>query len=117
MQTPTTQADPSQDARRCIKRLRSRFERWELTHLRELAASLHEQLQDAEQRTTDAEQSAAYADRRADTFMDMNNEMSADLERCGKRLGLTVQGDLVLLPRTPQRLICDDFGNLVEVAA
>ena len=58
----TTQDDP----RKCIKRLRARFERWELTHLRELAASLHERLEEAERRAEEAERYSAWAERRAD---------------------------------------------------
>lgn len=95
------------EAKRCIKRLRSRFERWELTHLRDLAANLHEQLQEAEQRANDA-------DRRADMFMDMNHSMEEELGRCGKHIGITQRGELVLVP---VRVICNDFGDLVEVAA
>lgn len=106
----TTQAIASQEARICIKRLRSRFERWELTHLRELAADLHARLEEAERCAHDA-------DRRADMFMDLNHEMEAELERCGKHLGLTVAGELLLLPRTAPRLVCDDFGALSELLA
>ena len=109
MQTSTPTATPT-DNRRCIKKLKSRFERWELTHLRELAASLHEQLQEAESRALDAE-------RRANWFMDTNHDMEQELRNCGKQMGLTMQGELVLMPDAPQRLVCDDFGNLVAVPA
>lgn len=103
MQTTTA------DNRRCIKRLRSRFERWELSHLRELAASLHQQLEDAEQRAYDAE-------RRADMFYDMQLQMEEELRSCGQQLGITQRGELVLVPCTAQRMVCNDFGNLVQVA-
>jgi len=102
-QPAATQAD---DAKKCIKRIRARLERWELTHLRELAASLHERLEYAEQCAIDA-------DRRADMFLDMQNEMDAELRLCGKARGITQDGQLVLVP---VRAICDDFGNLVQVA-
>lgn len=110
-QPAATQAD---DAKKCIKRIRSRLERWELTHLRELAASLHEQLEEAKQRLNWAEQCAIDADRRADMFMDMQREMDAELRQCGKARGITQDGQLVLVST---RQICDDFGNLVEVVA
>jgi hypothetical protein len=105
---PTT--NTSQDARSCIKRLRRRFERWELTHLRELAASLHDQLQEAEQQAYDA-------DRRADMFFDMHNCISQELEQCGKAVGITQNGELSFVNNAPTRSVCDDFGNLVEVAS
>lgn len=98
------------DARRCIKKLRSRFERWELPHLRELAASLQERLEEAERRAHNAERTAEW-------LQDMHDHLEEELRRSGKRLGLTTKGDLVLLPETSVRLICDDFGDLVEVAS
>lgn len=108
MQTSTQPAaTKSADAKKCIKRIRARLERWELTHLRQLAASLHEQLEYAEQCAIDA-------DRRADMFMDMNHDMQDELRACGKGMGITRDGQLLLVPI---RAICDDFGNLVEVAA
>ena len=90
MKTPTPTATPTEN-RRCIKKLKSRFERWELSHLRELAASLHGQLEEAESRALDAE-------RRADMFMDMNHDMERELRNCGKQMGLTVDGNLVVVP-------------------
>lgn len=82
---PTTQDDP----RKCIKRLRARFERWELTHLRELAASLHERLEEAERRAEWAEQ----------LNEDLEKELRRHGERNGLQIGLTQQGDLILLPK------------------
>lgn len=96
---PTTQDDP----RKCIKRLRARFERWELTHLRELAASLHERLEEAERRAEEAERQAAWSDRRADIAEQLNEEIEEDLRSHGEhnvpRIGLTQQGDLIILPK------------------
>lgn len=105
MQTTHQQAT-AQDAKKCIKRIRSRLERWELTHLRELAASLHQQLEDAEQR-------ASIAEHQADMFQDMCMGLQEELQRAGKQLGLTMDGRVIALP---SHAICDDFGNLVEVA-
>ncbi len=103
----TQQQTTAQDTKKCIKRIRSRLERWELTHLRELAASLHEQLQHAEMTAIDAE-------RRADMFMDMNHAMHEELRNAGKAMAITPSGQMILVP---VRAICDDFGTLVEVAA
>lgn len=115
MQTSTQPAaTQAADAKKCIKRIRARLDRWELTHLRELAASLHEQLEQARQQLEYAEQCAIDADRRADMVLDMQNEMEAELRQCGKARGITQDGQLLLVPI---RTICDDFGNVVEVAA
>lgn len=96
---PTTQDDP----RKCIKRLRARFERWELTHLRELAASLHERLEEAERRAEEAERYSAWAERRADIAEQLNSELEECLrshgEHNGPQIGLTQQGELILLPK------------------
>jgi hypothetical protein len=96
---PTTQDDP----RKCIKRLRARFERWELTHLRELAASLHERLAEAERRADIAESDARWSERRADIAEQLNEALQDDLrshgEPNGPRIGLTQQGELILLPK------------------
>jgi hypothetical protein len=103
----TQQQATAQDTKKCIKRIRSRLERWELTHLRELAASLHEQLEDAELR-------ASMAEHQADMFQDMCMGLQDELQRDGKRLGLTIDGRVIALQ---SRTICDDFGDLVQVAA
>lgn len=115
MQTSTQQpASQASDAKKCIKRIRSRLERWELTHLRELAATLHQQLEQALERAERAESDASSAEHRADMFMDLNHEMQDELRANGKAMGLTQDGKLLLMPI---RAVCDDFGNVVEVAA
>jgi hypothetical protein len=43
------------ETKQCIKRMRSRLERWELSHLRELAAILHTQLEECQARAEAAE--------------------------------------------------------------
>lgn len=75
----TTQQATTQDAKKCIKRIRSRLERWELTHLRELAASLHQQLEAAEQR-------ASMAKYQADMYQDMFTGLQDELQRDEKHL-------------------------------
>lgn len=79
---------------RDIKNIRSRLERWELTHLRALAASLHEQLESAETRATEAESWANTWWRNAETLQE---ELLQLAEESGARVGLTQQGDIVVL--------------------
>lgn len=104
--TGTEPTATAADAKRCIKKLRTRFERWELTHLRELAAELHQRLEEAEMAAIDA-------DRRADMFMDMCKGMQDELQGAGVAMGITQDGRMGLV-RT--RMVCDDFGQLIEVA-
>ena len=114
MQTSTQlPASQASDAKKSIKRIRSRLERWELTHLRELAATLHQQLEQALERAERAESDYSSAEHRADMFMDMQREMDAELRECGEARGITQDGQLVLVST---RQVCDDFGNLVQVA-
>ena len=44
-----------QDARRCIQRLKNRLEKWELSHLRELAAKQAEQIEELQAKLAAAE--------------------------------------------------------------
>lgn len=78
------------ETKKCIKRLRSRFERWELTHLRELAASLHTQLEEAQERAERAEAAAEFWQRDCRTLED-------ELRATGARIGLTQDGALLVL--------------------
>lgn len=83
----------------CIKRLRSRLNRWELPHLRQLAADLHEKLEAAEQRALYYEQCADAAEHRADMFQDLLHEVQEAAEGCGRpiTIGLTVDGAMGVL--------------------
>lgn len=76
-----------------IKRLRARLNRWELEHLRTLAASLHEQLEEA--------LSCAFsAEHRADMWQDVARQLQDEIAKSGRepeKLGLTIEGDLVLM--------------------
>lgn len=76
-----------------IKRLRARLNHWELQHLRELAASLHEQLEEA--------LSCAFsAEHRADMWQDVAQQLQDEIANSSRepvKLGLTMQGDLVLM--------------------
>ena len=76
-----------------IKRLRARLNRWELQHLRQLAASLHEQLEEA--------LSSAYcAERRDEMWQDAAEQLQGHMQASGSlpaEIGLTMQGELVLM--------------------
>lgn len=90
MQTTTQER---KDTQRCIKRLRSRFERWELSHLRELAASLHNDLEEATSRAISAEHSADMWQELAQQLQ----EQVASTTGTAPAIGLTQQGELVLI--------------------
>lgn len=77
------------ETKKCIKRMRSRLERWELTHLRELAANLHAQLEEATERAERAEADAEFWARHA-------SELQSQLftEQPDAIVGLTMDGAL-----------------------
>ncbi len=76
-----------------IRRLRSRLNRWELEHLRQLAADLHEQLELA--------LSTAYsAEHRADMWQSIAEQLQNEMNESGHKapmVGLTTNGHLVLV--------------------
>lgn len=77
-----------------IKRLRARLDRWELAHLRTLAASLDDQLQAATERAQRAEAQAADYWRYAE---EMQEELRGLADDSGATLGLTQAGSVVVL--------------------
>jgi len=77
-----------------IKNIRSRLDRWELDHLRALAASLHSQLEAAEKRADEAEAWSATWWRNAETLQEELLQLSNETNT---KLGLTQEGDLVVL--------------------
>lgn len=83
------------EVKQCIKRLRSRFERWELTHFRELAASLHAQLEEMTERAERAESEASMAWRDAEQAHELLRELAND--QPGMAIGMTVDGVLHVL--------------------
>lgn len=97
-----------QDARRCIQRVKARLEKWELSHLRELAAQLADQVEALQAQLAAAEREAIDADRTCDMYRDLLTERD-------EPIGLTQQGQLFRLPTTRQ--VCDDFGNIVSAPA
>lgn len=91
LSTTPTGTTPA-EVKRCVKRLRSRFERWELPHLRDLAAGLHEQLEEANARAESAEASLEFWHRHA---MDLQDELL--VEKPGTAIGLSQDGALHVL--------------------
>lgn len=87
------------DTAKTIKALRKRLERWELEHLRQLAASLADRLEAAEQRIEALEVEAARAWDTAEAWREDAQRLVEELEAAGATVGLTQDGALVL---------CDD---------
>lgn len=83
------------DTKKCIKRLRSRLERWELTHLRELAARLADELDEMTARAEVAESAADMWARDAQQAHDLLNEWAS--EQPNTSIGLTMDGNLHVL--------------------
>lgn len=77
---------------RDIKNIRARLERWELTHLRALAATLHDQLEAAERQAQNADISAEFWQANAMQLQDdLVQALGGDAAP-----GITVAGDLVV---------------------
>lgn len=88
-----------------LKAIRARLDRWELTHLRTLAASLHEQLENAELRADNAERMANSAEHAAEFWQANAMELQADLVRAlggDAAPGITQDGDLVVVQHPAQ---------------
>lgn len=83
------------EGRQCIKQLRRRLDRWELPHLRELAARLANDLEEMTERAERAESEASMAWRDAEQARDLLNELTN--EQPGLSIGMTVDGSLHLL--------------------
>jgi hypothetical protein len=82
---------------RDIKNIRARLERWELTHLRALAASLNDQLEAATERAIEAEGWASSLQHQAEM---LQQELMQLCDESGAHIGLTQQGDVVVLKPT-----------------
>jgi hypothetical protein len=93
--SPTTQAATADldctavKAKQCIKRIRRRLERWELPHLRDLAASLHAEL---EEMTARAERAERDADMWHDQMIVLVNSFPE-----GTSIGMSIDGSLHVL--------------------
>lgn len=89
---------PQASAAKTIAALRKRLERWELDHLRSLAASLAEQLEDAHNRIEALQSDLERAWRNAEAWQEDALELVKQLEAEGQTVGLTVEGALVVVP-------------------
>lgn len=84
-------------AQKTIAALRKRLERWELDHLRVLAARQEEQLQAALERIEALESEASHAWRTAESWREDAMQLIKDLEEHGAQVGLTQGGQLVTM--------------------
>lgn len=78
-----------------IATLRKRLERWELGHLRELAAGLASELEAARARIDALECALDRAESAADAWREDTMRLIDDLEAAGQNVGMTQAGQLV----------------------
>ena len=86
------------DAAKQVANIQRRLERWELTHLRALAAELQERLERTEHELLLARGHAMAAEDAAEMWRDQVNELVNDLNALGREVGLTQSGRLVTMP-------------------
>lgn len=98
MATATQPTQQPADARQQLINIRKRLERWELTHLRALAAELQERLERTEHELLLARGHAMAAEDAAEMWRDQANELVDDLNALGHQVGLTQSGQLVTMP-------------------
>jgi hypothetical protein len=113
-----TQPTNQTDAARHVANIQRRLERWELTHLRALAAELQERLERTEHELLQARGHAMAAEDAAEMWRDQANELVDDLNALGREVGLTQTGQLVAMPgvdidavHAPRPVICPDLDN------
>lgn len=78
-----------------VKAIRARLDRWELSHLRALAAEQAERLDAADARIDALQAEVAQAWRSAESWQEDAMELAGDLQRIGAEVGLTQSGHLV----------------------
>lgn len=78
-----------------IQSLRARLERWELDHLRALAADLNGRLERLEERAKRAEDEATRAWESAEFWQRHAENLQQELWQAGGEIGLTQDGQLV----------------------
>ena len=91
---PTKQAA---DTSKAVTTLRKRLERWELDHLRSLAASLADRLEQAQERIEALESEASRAWDAAEGWRMDAMELVNELQESGQDVGLTQSGALVVM--------------------
>lgn len=83
---------------RQLTTIQHKLDRWELIHLRALAASLHEQVEQLEGNLVRARADAASAWREVDTWRDQVQSLIEELQATGREVGMTQSGELVTMP-------------------
>lgn len=96
---------------RQLTTIQRKLDRWELIHLRALAASLHEQVEQLEGNLERARADAASAWREVDTWRDQVQSLIEELQVTGREVGLTRDGQLVCVPE-PTAAQPDGFGGV-----
>lgn len=89
---------PQTDAARQVAAIQRRLERWELTHLRALCATLADRLEKAEADLERARDDAASAWCAADAWASEADTLVQELRQDCKDVGLTQDGHLVVVP-------------------
>lgn len=80
---------------RTLDNLRRRLERWELNHLRELAARQEERIEALQLRIEELQEDVIASDRFAEFWQEQTHSLQGMLEEAGHTIGLTRAGDLV----------------------
>ncbi|WP_440105677.1 hypothetical protein [Acidovorax sp. BL-A-41-H1] len=101
MQT-TTPATEQAEATKAITALRKRLSRWELEHLRAHCAELADKLESAQHRIEALEEEANQAWRWSEHWRDQSQELANELHEAGKTVGLTIDGELVVMDAAAQ---------------
>jgi chromosome segregation ATPase len=85
-----------------ITALRKRLSRWELDHLRAHAAELADKLEAAQHRIEALEEEVNQAWRWSEHWRDQSQDLANELHEAGKAIGLTKDGELVVVEATAQ---------------
>ena len=83
--------------RAAISAMRKRLARWELDHLRQVAADTEQKLEDARERIDALEREVSNAWRCAESWQEDAERLVQDLQEAGKTIGLTQGGQLVVV--------------------
>ena len=95
---PATPATTQADTTKTLNALRKRLERWELNHLRQVAAELSERLDHAQERIDSLETEVSRAWDTAEGWRMDAMQLVSDLQDAGQEVGLTQNGALVAMP-------------------
>ncbi len=87
----------NEEAARAVSAMRRRLSKWELDHLRTHCAELAERLDTAHDRIAELESEVSRAWNAVESWRDDAWALSEDLQEAGKTIGLTLDGQLVLV--------------------